>query len=152
MNRKLLYIITLSALVTLAGCGVFSKRYEPVLPDNHLEFTMSWEYFKWEDVTDDSLECEKPVIEYKGRKYLYYKDIGRNLAEDDIRECLGCIVQKGEVLEDDVVLSLSYNDSDDYLLVYSCGPDLMAPPTSVFRAVDTQGKDIDTPGFINLIS
>ena len=65
-----------------------------------------------------------------------------------VAKALGRLVYDG--IEDDmyVIVSLSYNDSDDYLVAHYEGNRFMAPMDEVYRAIDTRNKEIETPSFI----
>lgn len=141
-------LAAVSLLLPMTACGGFLDwLYEPGyarLPENYQVF----------EVYEKELPGEDPqwAFDYNGRSYVRYSDISE-WGSMDVKECLGCLSLPEElasvigVQEDMRVLSLSCNDSDDYLVVQFV-PTLMAPPTEVYRALDTRGRDIETPKFI----
>ena len=141
-------LVAVSLLLPMTACGGFLDwLYEPGyarLPENYQVF----------EVYEKELPGEEPqwAFDYNGRTYVRYFDISE-WGSMDVKECLGCLSLPEElasvsgVQEDMRVLSLSCNDSDDYLVVQFV-PTLMAPPTEVYRALDTRGRDIETPKFI----
>ena len=141
-------LVAVSLLLPMTACGGFLDwLYEPGyarLPENYQVF----------EVYEKELPGEEPqwAFDYNGRTYVRYSDISE-WGSMDVKECLGCLSLPEElasvsgVQEDMRVLSLSCNDSDDYLVVQFV-PTLMAPPTEVYCALDTRGRDIETPKFI----
>lgn len=136
-------VLVMLDLFGLCGCKDSSDMDFVQLPDRYTVFELQ----DWQ--SPDVEEDNSGTFIYNDRKYLSYSLIGRGFKEKDIRACLGCTAFDGEVREEDRVLALTYNDSDDYLLIFSAGPDLMRPPTVVYRAEDTRGKQIDKPDFID---
>lgn len=140
--------LALLLVLPMTACDAFLDRlYEPGyarLPENYLVF----------EVYDMEIAPDRDVMafDYNGRSYVQYSDNTRS-GSMKVRECLGCLSLSEEwssvpgVQEDMRVLSLSDNEWDDYLLVKFV-PTLMAPPTEVFRALDTRGKEIETPKII----
>lgn len=138
-NKNLLFLFLCVMIFTLTGCG--QKLYEPQLPENYTLFNDFG--FQSKQVEEDGCSA----FEYNGRTYYFYSYC-RNLYEDEVNKSLGRLVFGGE--EDSyVIVSLSYDDSDDYLVNLYEGPELMAPPNEVYRAIDTRDKDIDAPSFID---
>ena len=141
-------LVAVSLLLPMTACGGFLDwLYEPGyarLPENYQVF----------EVYEKELSGEEPqrAFDYHGRTYVYYSN-NLGWGSMGVRECLGCLslsekwASVSGVQEDMRVLSLSYSDADDYLVVQFV-PTLMAPPTEVYRALDTRGRDIETPKFI----
>ena len=126
------------ALATMGGCA---GRIEARLPDDPLEFNTS-EYANPSDEEDAYLS-----IEYKGRTYIPFGTVGSSFGNDDIDECLGYVVQDGEKLEDVRVCTLA-SDTDENYLVEIATEGFMDQPM-VYRALNTAGKDIVTPSFVD---
>ena len=126
------------ALATMAGCAA---KIEARLPDNPLEFNTS-EYANPSDEEDTYLS-----IDYRGRAYIPYGIVSGPFGNDDIGECLGYVVQDGEKLDDVRVCTLA-SDTDENYLVEIATEGFMDQPM-VYRALDTAGKDIDTPPFVD---
>ena len=85
-------------------------------------------------------------IEYKDRIYIPYGVLDGKLGGTDVGECLGYIVQDGEVVESSRVFTLS-QDPDYNFLVDLNAEGFMDVPM-FYRAIDTKGQDIDIPGYI----
>lgn len=146
--RLIFAALTLLLVLPMTGCGeLLDRLYEPGyarLPEHYRVF----EVYDMEIAPDHN----SMAFDYNGRTYVHYSD-NTGSGRIKVRQCLGYLSLSEEwssvpgVQEDMRVLSLSYNESDDYLLVKFV-PTLMAPPTMVFRALDTRGKEIETPGFI----
>lgn len=134
--KKLFYVLFVMSLI-LTGCG--RELYEPQLPEDYIVF----DNFGFESTEVEEDVC--PAFEYNGRTYYFYSYYCRNLYDDEVNEALGRIYDDSYQY---VMVSLSYNDSDDYLVNLYEGPRLMAPPNEVYRAIDTRNKEIDTPSFI----
>ena len=131
-------ILFVLALVTMGGCA---GKIEARLPDNPLEFNTS-EYANPSDEEDTYLS-----IEYKGRTYVPFGIVSGSFGSNDIGECLGYVVQDGEKLEDVRVCTLA-SDTDENYLVEIATEGFMDQPM-VYRALDTAGKDIGTPSFVD---
>lgn len=134
--KKLFYVLFVMSLI-LTGCG--RELYEPQLPEDYIVF----DNFGFESTEVEEDVC--PAFEYNGRTYYFYSYYCRNLYDDEVNEALGRIYDDSYQY---VMVSLSYNNSDDYLVNLYEGDRLMAPPNEVYRAIDTRNKEIDTPSFI----
>lgn len=163
-------------VIVLTGCNDYHEPAFAQLPQNYIKF----ETYGWQspDVEEDgclAFDYNGRTYLYYGDTTFYYDEnvlsvntvgvageigsdlvFGLGLQPYDVKECLGCIVQDGwnpgerEVREDERVLSLTYSDADDYLILYRVGygADFMSPFPSVYRAMDTRGKEIETPSYI----
>lgn len=139
MKNKFLYIVMIAMSFILVGCG--RELYETQLPDNYILF---------DNFGFESKQVEEDVsaaFEYNGRTYYFYTYC-RYLYEDDVNKALGRLVSDGKEDDSYVIVSLSYNDSDDYLVAHYEGNRFMAPQDEVYRAIDTRNKKIETPDYI----
>lgn len=169
-------VAVMMILASLCGCDDYHEPSFAKLPEHYIEF----EPYGWQspDVEEDNsmaFDYNGRTYLYYGDTTFYHDEtvfsantvgavgnIGSNwvfglgVQPYDVRECLGCIVrhmdwmEEGEVDDSDHVLSLTYSDANDYLIVYptGIGADFMSPMPSVYRAMDTRGKDIETPSYI----
>ena len=128
----------LAVMLMLTGCGM---GIDYTLPDNPIEFRMGTY------VNPDDPDDTYGSIEYNGRTYVAYGTQKGNITGFDLGDCLGYIVQGGEKLEDTRVFLLKDDSEMNYLGDFSTNT-FMNPPL-FFRAVDTIGKDIKTPAYID---
>lgn len=142
--RLMTIVITLSLL--LVGCG--DTKY-PDMSDDAIAFEMG-EYI---DESDD--DAAYGTIEYEGRIYMPYGILGGNIDKKDIDKCVGYIVKdensSSMIDENDMdtrVYTLAGDPDHNYLMDYYIGSDLMNQPY-FWRAVDTKGKEIDVPKYID---
>ena len=145
--KKVLVLMALLALTTCAaGCG---KIHYPELSDDAIAFTMG----TFEDSEhDDSLFG---TIEYNGRIYIPYGTTNLAYSQKSIDECIGYLIMdenSTSVPDSDNKNVRIYTVSDDpdnnYLLEFDETITLMNQPV-FYRALDTKGKDITTPKFID---
>ena len=136
MKRLLSLLLAAALLLALAGCGT-PINYE--LPEDPIEFHTA-EFVNPDDPEDGCL-----AIEYNGRTYVPYGT--GSVGGKDVGPCLGYIVQDGEVRNGDRIFPLTADPDGNYLaeLTYQ---GFMDQPI-FYRAVDTRGRDIDTPRFID---
>ena len=136
MKRLLSLLLAAALLLALAGCGT-PINYE--LPEEPTEFRTA-EFVNPDDPEDGCL-----AIEYNGRTYVPYGT--GSVGGKDVGPCLGYIVQDGEVRNGDRIFPLTTDPDGNYLaeLTYQ---GFMDQPI-FYRAVDTRGRDIDTPRFID---
>lgn len=139
MRRKTSILVVSTLVLSLCGCG---KTKYPELPNDAIAFDMG-EYIDEED--DDAAYG---TIEYEGRIYMPYGTLGKTLHEKDIDACVGYLVQDGEKDTDRRVYTLVDDPEHNYLMDYYVAVDLMNQP-AFWRAIDTKGKEIDTPEFIS---
>ena len=142
MKKTNLLSSTVLFILLLSGCGSAEGVYKPSLPKEYLEI----ECYDWqsEDVEEDNCLA----FTYANREYLYYSNVEGTISEDDINECVGCTVYKNEINDNEMILTLSYDDTNDYLLVYYADQDLMGTPQEVYRSSDTRGTNIEKPDFV----
>ena len=138
MKKYVVLLIIVIAMITLSGC---LKVNYPELPENPVVFEMG-EYI---DKSDD--EAGYSTIEYNGRIYMPYGTIKRAINSDDIDKCIGYVVQDGQKDTDERIYTLFEDKANNYLMMYYVGESLMNQP-DFWRAVDTNGKNIDTPVYI----
>lgn len=136
MKRVNLIIAILMAIM-LGGCG---QSIYPELPENAIAFAMGEMTDK---ADDDSLYA---TFEYNGRTYIGYGILSGSMKEENIKSCIGYLVQDGETTTDIRVYTLADNEEDDYLMTYVEG--VMNQP-DFWRAIDTCGTVIDTPEYID---
>jgi hypothetical protein len=131
-------VCTAAALLPiLTGCG---KRIHYELPETPIEFHTGT--FVNPVDPDDTYQS----IEYNGRIYIAYGTIKKSIHGDDVGTCLGYIVQDGAAMKDERIFLLTGDSAANYLVRCDIGG-IMAQPI-FFRALDTQGKGIGTPGYI----
>ncbi|MBR1592109.1 MAG: hypothetical protein IJ666_03760 [Ruminococcus sp.] len=140
MIKKIALI--LSCIIPAAAFADCGKVQYPDLPENAIVFEMG----EYTDKNDD--DAMYATIEYNGRIYMPYGTAGGNISEKDIDICIGYIVQEDENDTDIRVYTLKGDSENNYLMDYYIGSDLMNQP-SFLRAVDTKGKDILTPEYID---
>lgn len=146
MKKKLLVItLTVVCILGITGCGV---KY-PDLKDNAAQFNMG-EYI---DESDD--KAKYGTIEYNGRTYLPYGTLKGVIKSKNINECIGYIVKNensSSIVDDNNkdtrVYTLMEDSNENYLMIYYIGTKVMNQP-DFWRAIDTKGKKIDTPNYID---
>ena len=125
-------------MLILAGCG---KRIDYELPVKPIEFHTGT--FVNPADSDDTYQS----IEYNGRTYIGYGTLKHSIDGDDVGACLGYIVQDGVIMKDVRVFLLNADPDANYLVRFSTGG-IMDPP-DFFRALDSKGKTINTPPYID---
>ena len=130
-------LIAAAMLPLLTGC---SRRIDYDLPKSPIEFHTGT-FINPAD-SEDSYQS----IEYDGRTYIGYGTLKNSIDGNDVGKCLGYIVQDGVVMKD-VRLLLLNNDPDANYLVQIFTDGFMNQPI-FFRAIDTKGKAIGTPQYI----
>ena len=139
MMRKAGILVVAILVLVLVSCG---KIKYPELPNDAIAFEMG-EYI---DKGDD--DAAYGTIEYEGRTYMPYGTIGKTLHENDIDVCVGYLVQDGEKDTNQRVYTLVDDTEHNYLMDYYVASDFMNQPV-FWRAIDTKGKEIVTPEFID---
>ena len=134
MKKYVVLLIIVIAMITLSGC---LKVNYPELPENPVVFEMVSGSGKI-TVTINSIDYSKNIITYT---YSVTFD------SDDIDKCIGYVVQDGQKDTDERIYTLSEDKANNYLMMYYVGESLMNQP-DFWRAVDTNGKNIDTPIYI----
>lgn len=145
MKRTISFLLIFSLLSALAGCG---GGLAPELPEAATEFVLG-NYVNPADPDDGYA-----AISYKGRVYAYYGTIKRSLRAEDLGPCLGytvqgCLgytVQEGEKQEDQRICLLAADPEANYLARIPVERFMNQP--DFFRALDTAGKEIETPDYI----
>ena len=138
LKTSLLLLLILTLFAALCGCG---HRIDTTLPEDPLEFR-TCNFVNPAD-PDDAYQS----IEYRGRTYIPYGALKGRIDGNDVGACLGYPVQDG-VKQEDIRICLLRGDPDANYLVRIFPNGIMDQP-DFFRATDTQGKEIDTPRFID---
>ena len=133
------FVAAISMLI-LAGCG---RRIDFELPENPIEFHTGT--FVNPANPDDA--CQS--IEYDGRTYIWYGTQKKKFDGNDVGKCLGYIVQDGVVMKDLRVFLLNADPDANYLVRFSTDGFMDQP--DFFRALDSKGKTISTPQYIECL-
>lgn len=147
MRKKLLLMGLLLTLCTV-GCG---KKEYPELPDNPIAFTMG----EFEDPEHDQEVFL--TIEYNGRTYIPYGTPKNfSFGTKSLDKCIGYIVLDENVTnmpdpdcKSEKVYTVSGDEDNNFLMEYDDTYEWMTPPPIFYRAIDTKGKDITIPKFID---
>lgn len=137
MKKVITILLILAMLSALAACG---RGRAPELPEAATEFVLG-DYVNPADPDDGYA-----AISYKGRVYAYYGTIKRSLRAEDLGPCLGYTVQEGEKQEDQRICLLAADPEENYLARIPVDGFMDQP--DFFRALDTAGRAIDTPDYI----
>lgn len=144
-KRLAAMIAVMILLLSLSGCA---KQKYPPLPADAIAFGMG----TYEDAEHDGALFG--TIEFNGRLYVPYGTTGSAYRPTYAEKCIGYIIQdenSSSVVDpgnkDRRVYTLSGDPDNNFLLEYDETIRLMNTP-SVFRALDTNGKEIEIPGFI----
>ena len=124
-------------LLILAGCG---RRIDYSLPENPIEFHTG----TFANPADPGDTYQS--IEYNGRTYIGYGILKSSINGGDVGKCLGYIIQDGVKMDDMRVFLLNADPDANYLVRFAVGGFMDQP--NFFRAIDTRGKMIGTPGYI----
>lgn len=133
-----MWLIICISLLALAGCGnIFEAKKLPIDPEvfQEKEYTNP-------DNPDDSYVC----ISYNGRLYVPYGTLGSRIDEDEPNECIG-YVKREDAPDDTTIHVFTFSSTDDLLFEYAVGAEMETP--MVLRAIDTQGEDIEIPGYVD---
>ena len=136
MKKSITTAFCIAVALLLTGCG---RRIDYELPVNPIEFHTG----TFVNPADPDDTCQS--IEYNGRTYIGYGTLKGSI-DDDVGQCLGYIVQDGVVMKDVRVFLLKADIDANYLVQLVSGG-MMDQPV-FFRALDTRGKTIDTPPYI----
>ena len=143
------WIATIAVMVCLLSMSACGKQKYPPLPQNAYAFEMG----TFEDTEHDS--ALYGTIEYNGRLYVPYGTIGNSYRPEYAKECIGYIIQdenSSSVTDlsnkDRRIYTVSGDPDTNFLLEYDETIKLMNTPC-FYRALDTNGKDIEIPGFID---
>ncbi|MGX8703234.1 MAG: hypothetical protein ACSW8H_02150 [bacterium] len=148
MMKKYLSVICMLAicLSMLAGCQ--GKRL-PDLPTDAIAFEMG----SFDDAEHD--HAWFGTIVYEGRTYIGYGTSNWMYKKDCATSCVGYIIQdenSSSVTElqdtNTRVYTIFGDDEHNFLMVYDATVPLMNQP-DFWRAIDTKGKDIEIPKYID---
>ncbi len=138
IQKTLMIIVLMLMIVAVTGCG---SKIDYGLPDNPIEFNTS-------TFANPSNEADEySAIDYEGRKYIPFGTLKGSLGSADAGECLGYLVQEGQKLEEVRLFTLADDREVNYLVEIDTEGEMSQP--SFYRAVDTVGKEIDVPPFID---
>ena len=136
MKRNIITIVTVLMMLLMTGCV---NKIDHALPDNPIEFNTS-------SFRDPVSKDEYVAIEYEGRTYIPFGTLTGSLDNGDVGECLGYLIQDGQRLENVRLFTLVSDADANYIMEIDTGGEMSQP--DFYRAVDTVGKDITTPPFI----
>lgn len=132
-------------------CNICDKFFISSMWERYIRISIAGKlYILFDNFGFESKQVEEDVsfaFEYNGRTYYFYTYC-RCLYEDEVNKSLGRLVLDGKEDDSYVIVSLSYNDSDDYLVAHFEGDRFMGATDEVYRAIDTRNKEIETPSFI----
>ncbi|MBO4510304.1 MAG: hypothetical protein J5718_03045, partial [Lachnospiraceae bacterium] len=131
-------LIIVIMLFVLAGCG---HKIDYSLPEDPIEFNTST--FVNPANPDDTYLS----IEYNGRTYIGFGTLKGIVPESEMGDCLGYIVQDGVKMDDSRIFLLTADPNANYLGRFETEGVMDQP--DFFRAIDTVGKDITTPAYID---
>ena len=137
MKKSITTAFCIAVALLLTGCG---RRIDYELPVNPIEFHTG----TFVNPADPDDTCQS--IEYNGRTYIGYGTLKGSIDGNDVGQCLGYIVQDGVVMKDVRVFLLKADIDGNYLVQLVSGGFMDQPV--FFRALDTRGKTIDTPPYI----
>lgn len=135
--KRLVVVMMIGCLAVCCGCGPRSKstadgtayvleEYEN--PDNENDVFMS--------------------IEYNGREYIPYGTTYESVDDVDTDECIGYVENASDASDTDDKL-YTLDDTEDYLMRYYENEEAASDEKPIFyRAVDTKGKEVETPEYI----
>lgn len=146
MNKQRRIMAAIAALVlVLSGCGQAIYKHDELGSERFKNFVFA--------NPQDSEETYL-AIEFKGRTYVPYGTIQGSISEQDIKECVGCIVQdetNSSVPDpentDFRVYSLADDPDCNFLMDKYIGSSVMEQPY-FYRALDSMGQNINIPSFI----
>lgn len=139
MKRKMLEILLLIIFMcSLTGCGM---KYPELKKD-----AIAFEQNNYVDEKDDN--AGYLTIEYNGRIYLPYGTLNGTLKEENIKGCIGYIMEDDINDKDTRIYTLVEDKDVNFLLEYYIGSNLMNQPI-FYRAIDTKDKDINIPKYID---
>lgn len=144
-KRLVIGCAVMLCLFSLTSC---MKKKLPDLPDDAALFEMG----TFEDVEHD--DALFGTLAYNGRTYIAYGTVNYAYKRSCVDACVGFIVQDEHSSSvpdpgntDRRVYTLSADPGHNYLMEYDDTVRLMNQPT-FYRAVDTKGKEIATPDYI----
>ena len=137
MKKHLIIIALLLVMAAFAGCV---QRIDLSLPESPRAFDTGTY------VNPDDPDDTYATIRLDGRVYAVCGTAASRMTGKDVGKCLGYIVQDGEERMDDRVFPLSADPERNYLVVITVNGFMDQP--IFYRALDTAGKDIETPAFV----
>ena len=141
MVRRIIAALLLGGML-LTGCGWLndSEKYG-ALPNPPVRFTQQ-DYVNPKNPEDGYM-----AVEYGGRLYLPYGTLKGVIRPKDVQACIGYVFQEDYPDDTNSRLHTLAADQDvNYLMEYYVNG-MMEQPT-FYRALDTRGREIVTPGFI----
>ena len=149
MKRLITAVCTIMiCLLALGGC---MKKPLPDLPDDAAAFDMG----TFRDSDHDNALFGS--IEYNGRVYISYGTINGKYRQSCIDSCIGYIIQNensSSVIDpenkDRRIYTIAGDPEHNFLMEFDASVKLMNQP-DFLRAVDTNGKMIEIPEFIDAL-
>lgn len=148
MNKKCCLAFAIVLVLALNGCG---KNNYPELPDHAAAFEMGI----FEDTEHDAALFG--TLEYSGRVYIGYGTSNSAFRSSDVDQCIGYVVMdENSTSNPDPndksirVYTLHGDDDHNFLMEYDNASGLMNQP-SFWRAIDTKGKAMDIPNYIDAL-
>ena len=134
---KTAVFVTAATAFLLTGCG---RRIDYGLPENPNKFHTGT--FVNPDDPDDTYQS----IEYNGRTYIGYGTLKGAIDGDDVGQCLGYVILDGAAMKKVRIFLLNADPDANYLVQIFTDTFMNQP--FFFRALDTRGKQIGTPQYI----
>ncbi len=146
---KKITVIICSAVFCLFALCSCTRRPLPDLPGDAFAFEMG-------TFIDDAHDYDSfATIEYGGMTYIQYGTTNHKYSQNCVEACIGYIIQDANSSSvtdpgntNRRIYTLSGDPERNFLLDYDDSVKLMNQPTFL-RAVDTQGKDIVIPYYID---
>lgn len=141
-------LIILISIILLTGCSskeeVVKFKYPELYSDG-----IAFETGSYVDENDD--DAMYATIEYNERTYMPYGSLKSTLKEEYLSKCIGYLYSNYNSSETGSrVFTLVDDDNNDYLMLQYVNSVEMQQPM-FFRAIDTKGKEIETPSYIESI-
>lgn len=137
MKKGITTAFCIAAALVLAGCG---RRIDYELPESPIEF--HYGTFANPADSDDTYHS----IQYNGRTYIGYGTLKNSIDGNDVGKCLGYVIQDGVVMKKVRIFPLNADPDANYLVIIFTDTFMNQP--FFFRALDTKGKEIGTPPYI----
>lgn len=139
MGRKCVVCTICIGIVSLMLCACNKGKWVVDYPENPLRIETHI-FYDPNDIEDGYM-----AFDYNGRTYIMYAHLKGTLRKEEMGQCIGCTLQDGR--EDQWIIRLNAFEDDDIMLLYY--PDGFMEPMIFYRAVDTKGKDLDIPKYID---
>ena len=140
MNIKFCIAVLAVSASLMTGCGAISY---PEMTDDAITFEMG---------TFKNPENDKDLfgtLEYNGRTYIAFGTVNNSFNDTYIDKCIGYIVNDEDPQDKNRrVYTLAGDADQNFLIDYDNTVKLMYQP-DFWRAIDTKGKEIDIPGYID---